>query len=117
MNNYKKSIYMILPFLIMALNSSCAFAVDQPVRDQIAQANLQIDALEKKVESMNASNVPNQKNIEILNKLDSLQDQIANLNGQIATISADQKKQADIQQQLNISIQDQLDQLQKNIKK
>ena len=83
---------------------SCA---DDQARAQIADTNVRLDKLQGNVGIID-NKISDQKMIDILNKLDSLQSQIDELNGKISTISHDQKTFESTQDQLYQSLEQQI---------
>jgi TolA-binding protein len=87
--------------------SSCA---DDQARAQIADTNARLAKLQGNVGVID-NKVSDQKMIDVLNKLDSLQSQIDELNGKVATVSNDQKTYQATQDQLYQSIEQQIQSL------
>ena len=103
----KKCLLLIFGFAISAI-SGCA---DDQARAQIADTNARLDKLQGNVGVIN-NKVSDQKQIDILNKLDELQNQIDQLNGNVSTVSHDQKNYQATQDQLYQSIEQQIQSLQ-----
>jgi TolA-binding protein len=107
----KKRLLIILGLSANLFLIGCA---DDQARAQIADTNAKLSQLQSNVGVLD-NKVSNQKLIDILNKQDSLQNQIDNLNGNYSTISSDQKNYQQTQEQLIKSLQDQIQDLQQQL--
>ena len=87
---------------------------DNQSRSQISDTNTRLSQLETNIGVLD-NKVSNQKVIDTLNKLNSLQSQIDQLNGNIATMGNNQQKNQDVQDQLFKSINQQLQDLRNQI--
>ena len=87
---------------------------DNQARSQISDTNTRLSQLETNIGVLD-NKVSNQKVIDTLNKLNSLQSQIDQLNGNIATMGNNQQKNQDVQDQLFKSINQQLQDLRNQI--
>ncbi len=101
----KKCLLMVS--LLLSTNIFLFGCADDAARAQIADTNARLDKLQGNVGIID-NKVSDQKMIDVLNKLDSLQNQIDELNGSVSTISHDQKSYQATQDQLNQSIEQQI---------
>ncbi len=98
----KNLLILILSANLCVLLNSCA---DDQAREQLASNDARLSQLETTVGVLN-NKVANQKLLDIVNKLDALQDQISQINGTIATLQADQLTLKDTIAQNNKAIND-----------
>ena len=98
---------LLVVFLLLSTNIFLFGCADDAARAQIADTNARLDKLQGNVRVID-NKVSDQKMINVLNKLDSLQNQINELNGSVSTISHDQKTYQATQDQLNQSIEQQI---------
>ena len=100
----KKYLLTILVLSANLLLSSCA---DDQARQQLADNNTKLSLLEKNIGQLN-NKVSNQNNIDILNRIEDLQSQIEQLNGDVNTLKQQQRNYQLTQDQINNSLQSQL---------
>lgn len=97
--------------LLTTLGLSATFfligCADDQARQQIADTNVKLSQVQQNVDLL-GTKVSNQKVIDILNKLDDLQNQINELNGSVDTLKHEQKTHIANQEQINQSIQQQV---------
>jgi TolA-binding protein len=79
---------------------------DDKARQQIADTNVKLSQIQQNVDVI-GTKVSNQKLIDILNKLDDLQNQINELNGGVDTLKYEHKSHVATQEQINQSLQQQ----------
>ena len=101
----KKCLLVVVLLANIFLLYGCA---DDAARSQIADTNARLDKLQGNVGVID-SKVSDQKMIDILNKIANLQDQIDELNGKVSTLSNNQKTYQETQDQVNQSVQQQID--------
>ncbi len=102
---------LVVITLSLSANIFLLGCADDAARAQIADTNARLDKLQGNVGIID-NKLSDQKMISVLNKLDSLQNQIDELNGGVSTISHDQKSYQATQDQLNQSIEQQIQALQ-----
>lgn len=102
----KKCLLMIV--ISLSANFFLYGCADDAARAQISDTNARLDKLQGNIGVID-SKVSDQKMINVLNKLDSLQDQIDDLNGKVSTISNNQKTYQATQEQVNQSLQQQIE--------
>ena len=97
--------------LLTILGLSATFfligCADDKARQEIADTNVKLSQMQQNVDLL-GTKVSNQKLLDILNKLDDLQNQINEINGNVDTIKHEQKTSIATQEQLNQSLQQQL---------
>ena len=97
--------------LLTAIGLSATFflmgCADDQARQQIADTNVKLSQLQQNVDLI-GTKVSNQKLLDILNKLDDLQNQVNELNGGVDTLKHEQKTNQATQEQLNQSLQQQV---------
>ena len=98
---------LLVVSLLLSTNIFLFGCADDAARAQIADTNARLDKLQGNVGVID-NKVSDQKMIDVLNKLDNLQNQIDELNGSVSTISHDQKTYQATQDQLNQSIEQQI---------
>ena len=98
---------LLVVALLLSTNIFLLSCADDAARAQIADTNARLDKLQGNVGIID-NKISDQKMIDVLNKLDSLQNQIDELNGSVSTISHDQKTYQATQNQLNQSIEQQI---------
>ena len=104
----------LLIILGLSANLCLIGCADDQARAQIADTNVKLTQLQSNVGVLD-NKVSNQKLIDILNKLDNLQSQIDQLNGNVATVSNNQKNYQATQDQLYQSIEQQIQDLQRAV--
>jgi len=97
----------LLVALLLANFLSLTGCADEQARSQLEDNNVRILQLEQTV-GVIGNKVSNQKILDLLNKIDDLQNQINQINGTLATLQHDQQNFQDTQNQLNQGIEQQL---------
>ncbi len=80
---------------------------DDQARSQIADTNIRLSQVEQTVGVL-GNKISNQRVLDLLNKLDDVQNQINQINGNISTLQHDLQTLKDTQNQLNQSFSQQL---------
>lgn len=93
--------------LILSANLFTIGCADDQARAQIADLNNRLSQMQDNISSVN-SKVAGQKTLDVVNKMSDMQDQIDQINGSISTLSNNQKKFQDTQNQVNQSLQQQI---------
>lgn len=101
----------LLTVAVLSANLFLIGCADEQARAQIADLNSRVAQLQSSLGTV-SNKVSNQKPIDTLNKLDDLQSQIEGLNGSVSTITNNQKTYQTTQDQLNQSLQQQIQVLQ-----
>jgi len=101
----KKSLLTII--MVLSANLLLIGCADDQARAQIADLNNRLSQMQDEMTSVN-SKVGGQKSLDVVNKLSDLQDQIDQINGSISTLNNNQKKFQDTQNQVNQSLQQQI---------
>lgn len=96
----------LLAILVLSANLFLIGCADDQARAQLADTNARLAQMQQNVNVLD-SKIANQKLLDILNKLDDLQNQINQLNGDVVALKQNQATQ----EQLNQSIQDQIQSL------
>ena len=97
----------LLAIVVLSANLFLIGCADDQARAQLADTDARLSQMEQTV-SVLGNKVSNQKMLDILNKLDDLQNQIDQLNGNVATLQHNQQSYQDTQNQVNQSIDQQL---------
>ena len=105
--NYSNVIKKSLPIAFLLANFLLVSCADDQARTQIADTDARVSQLEQSVGVL-GNKVSNQKMLDILNKLDELQSQIDQINGILANVQHNQQIYQDTQNQLNQSMEQQL---------
>ncbi len=100
----------LLAVVVLSANLFLIGCADDQARAQLADTDARLSQMEQTV-SVLGNKVSNQKMLDILNKLDDLQNQIDQLNGNVATLQHNQQSYLDTQNQINQSIDQQLQSL------
>ena len=103
----KRSLLAIIGLSASLFLIGCA---DDQARAQLADTNYRLAQLQKNFDLLNTK-VDNQKSIDMVNQLDSLQNQINQLNGSVETLGHNVKESQSIQDQLNQSFDSRLQSL------
>lgn len=96
----------LLAILALSANLFLIGCADDQARAQLADTNAKLSQMQQNVNVLD-SKISNQKLLDVLNKLDDLQNQINQINGDVAALKQNQATQ----DQLNQSIQDQIQSL------
>ena len=97
----------LLTILTLSANLLLTGCADDQARVKLAETDARLSALEQKVGQLSAK-VSNQSGLDLLNKLDDLQSQIEQLNGETSTLKQNQQNYQATQEQVNRSMQDQI---------
>lgn len=100
----------LLTIVVLSANLFCVGCADDQARTQIADTNIRVIQLEQTVGVL-GSKVSNEKMLDILNKLDNLQSQIDEINGNLSAAQHDQQVFQNTQNQVNQSVEQQLQSL------
>jgi TolA-binding protein len=97
----------LLTVLILSENLFLIGCADDQARAQIADLNNRISEMQGNITNVD-SKVTGQKSLDIINKMNNMQDQIDQINGSISTIKNNQKTFEDTQKQVNQGLQQQI---------
>lgn len=99
----------LLAVVILSANFLLTSCADDQARAGLADTNIRLSQLEQNVNLL-GNKVSNQKVLDLLNKLDEQQSQIAQLNGEVSTLKQNQQTYQATQDQLNRGLQSQIQQ-------
>ena len=97
----------LLTMLTLSANLFLLGCADNQARAQIADLNNRLSQMQDSLSSVD-NKVAGQKSLDMVNKTSDLQDQIDQMNGSISTLSNSQKKFQNTQNQVNQSLQQQI---------
>ena len=97
----------LLATLVCLANILLVSCADEQARVQLGDTNARLSSVEQNLGLLNTK-VSNQKVLDILNKLENIQTQLNQLNGEISTLKQNQKNYQTKQEQLNTGFQDQI---------
>lgn len=97
----------LLTMLTLSANLFLFGCADNQARAQIADLNNRLSQMQDSLSSVD-NKVSGQKSLDIVNKMSDIQDQIDQINGSVSTLSNNQKKFQNTQNQVNQSLQQQI---------
>lgn len=100
----------LLTMLTLSANLFLFGCADNQARAQIADLNNRLSQMQDSLSSVD-NKVAGQKSLDTVNKMSDLQDQIDQINGSVSTLSNNQKKFQNTQNQVNQSLQQQINSL------
>ncbi|MFN7095029.1 MAG: tetratricopeptide repeat protein [Burkholderiales bacterium] len=102
----------LLAIVALSANLFLIGCADDQARQQIADTNVRLSQVQQNVGVL-GTKLSNQRLLDLLNKLDSLQSQVDQLNGSVATLKHNLQTYQSTQDQLYQSLQQQIQSLQR----